>query len=145
MKLRKLLKLGLYVGSFKPMHIGHLDIARRAGLIFDKVIIAQGVNSTKSDECDLPFISGFETCNYSSLTTNLVAKFKGRYDVTLVRGIRGGYDLDYETNQQRAWQDIMPDLQIVMIRGDAKYDHISSTMIRELQKFDPVAAAKYIV
>ena len=38
----------VYPGSFDPITLGHLDVARRARGLFDEVILAVGANSSKS-------------------------------------------------------------------------------------------------
>ncbi len=38
----RVIKIGIYSGTFNPMHLGHLDVLNKASLIFDKVIVAYG-------------------------------------------------------------------------------------------------------
>lgn len=40
-------KIAMYTGSFNPFHNGHLDIIRRASMIFDAVIVAVANNTGK--------------------------------------------------------------------------------------------------
>ena len=47
----------LYPGSFDPFTNGHLDLVERAGLLFDRVIVAVAVNAAKS-----PIFSMEERC-----------------------------------------------------------------------------------
>ena len=54
-------KIGLYAGSFNPFHKGHLNIIMKAEEIFDKVIIARGINPTKKNEI-------FESCSRHKIT-----------------------------------------------------------------------------
>jgi pantetheine-phosphate adenylyltransferase len=41
-------KIAVFPGSFDPITIGHVDIVHRAMPLFDKIIVAIGVNSQKS-------------------------------------------------------------------------------------------------
>lgn len=126
-------RIGLYCGSFNPFHVGHMDIAQQAEKLFDKVIIAKGQNPSKDNqEFDYHWKMKllYETIEYSSLTTELIEKLEEDYDVTLIRGIRNGADLDNESNQLRWMQELKPDIKHVLIIGDSKYSHISSTALR---------------
>ena len=44
------MKVGVYAGSFNPFHRGHYDILVKAEKIFDKVIVARGINPEKTNE-----------------------------------------------------------------------------------------------
>ena len=40
-------RVALFPGSFDPFTVGHEDIVRRALNLFDRVVVAVGVNSAK--------------------------------------------------------------------------------------------------
>ena len=40
-------RIAVYPGSFDPPTLGHLDIVERATRLFDELIVAVGMNSTK--------------------------------------------------------------------------------------------------
>ena len=40
-------KIAVFPGSFDPITTGHVDLVRRALPLFDKIIVAVGVNTTK--------------------------------------------------------------------------------------------------
>ena len=42
------MKIAVFPGSFDPITTGHIDIVKRAIPLFDKIILAIGVNSVKS-------------------------------------------------------------------------------------------------
>ena len=44
----KIMKRGIYAGSFDPATRGHLDVMRRASLIVDELHVMIGVNPKKS-------------------------------------------------------------------------------------------------
>ena len=66
-------------------------------------------------------------------------------DVTVIRGLRNGHDLDYEANQLSFLKEIKPDIKVVYIPCDKKYEHISSSAIRSLEKFDEKLSKQYLV
>ena len=97
-------RIALFAGSFDPFTIGHNDIVERTLKLFDKVVIAIGVNGTKkpmfSAQVRYRQISSYykedpriEVVTYSGLTADLVAQYKAS---ALVRGIRSGVDYEYE-------------------------------------------------
>ena len=64
-------KIGVYAGSFNPYHIGHEDIYNQASKVFDEVILAQGINSSKNVPDFLDFKDNRQVWRYDSLLSNL--------------------------------------------------------------------------
>lgn len=141
-------KIGIYAGSFNPFHKGHLNILQKAEKIFDKVIIAYGNNPDKPDR-EIESVKELrfrETVSYNTLITTYLDKVKAfGCDVSLIRGLRNGNDLNYESVQTSFIQDIRPNTKIVYFTCDKKFEHISSSAIRSLAKFDEEQSNKYIV
>ena len=46
------MRVGFYAGSFDPFTVGHLFVVKKASKLFDKVIIALGVNPSKKSRFD---------------------------------------------------------------------------------------------
>lgn len=146
-KNRKI-RVGVYSGSFNPFHLGHLDVLEKANQIFDKVIIAYGNNPEKEGRIiEVPYaLNYYQVDTYTGLVTDYIKSVEDKgVDVTLIRGLRNGADLDYESNQLAFIKDIKPDVKVVYIPCDKKYEHISSSAIRNLSKFDSNLSDKYLV
>lgn len=128
-------KIGVYAGSFNPFHKGHLNILEKAERIFDKVIIARGINPDKNNNIiKLPEQIKFRQIEYyDGLLTDFINTLK--YDATLIRGLRNSNDLQYEVTQYRFLQELKPNINVVSIFCDSKYEHISSSAIRILSKY----------
>jgi len=140
-------KIGIYAGSFNPYHIGHHDVLKKAEKIFDKVIVAFGNNPDKEKrKIVIPNCLEFHQVDeYNGLITDYITHIENTgVDVTLIRGIRNGIDLDYESNQLSFIKDIKPDTKVLYIPCDKKYEHISSSAIRNLMKFDNSLINKYL-
>ncbi len=141
-------KVGVYPGSFNPFHNGHLNILEKAERIFDKVIVARGVNPEKRDqepENNWPSVLFYRQHEeFYGLLTDYISSKEGLTDVTLVRGLRNGDDLDYEVNQLRFMEDMKPDLKVVFIRCDKQFEHISSSAIRNLENINRGLGDKYL-
>lgn len=141
-------KVGIYPGSFNPFHNGHLNILEKAERIFDKVIIARGINPEKEEAAQKitwPAMLQFRQHEeFSGLLTDYLAAKEEHADITLVRGLRNGDDLDYEVNQLRFMEEMKPDLKVVFIRCDKQFEHISSSAIRNLEKINKGLGDKYL-
>jgi phosphopantetheine adenylyltransferase len=53
--------------------------------------------------------------------------------------------LDYEDNQLKFIKDFKKDINVVFIRCDEEFEHISSSAIRSLESFRPGSGDKYLV
>ncbi len=132
-------RVGIYAGTFNPFHIGHFSILEKAEQMFDKVIVAVGINPQKHTGKDsslagaLPF---HEIIYFDTLMVDLIEKESELCDVTLVRGLRNGYDLDYEMNQLCFMQEMRPSTQSVYIPCDKNLEHISSSALKGISIFD---------
>jgi pantetheine-phosphate adenylyltransferase len=129
-------KIAVFAGSFSPFHKGHYNVLQKAEKLFDKVIIAFGKNPAKDVHAwPVPkTISNRQITSYDSLLTDHIDSFG--YDVTVVRGLRNSTDFNYEQNQYRYIQELKPDIKIINIFCDKEFEHISSSGIRTLEKYN---------
>lgn len=144
--------IGIYVGSFNPFTIGHLNVLQKAQDVFDKVIVGQGWNPEKPRP-NLVQSSGFERrlngsefYQYEGLTTDFIRQFKvpGTH-VSLIRGTRSGHDYEQEITNLRVMEDISGEpIPIVFIPCDRNLEHVSSSMVRQLMALDPRLAERYL-
>jgi pantetheine-phosphate adenylyltransferase len=152
--------LAIYAGSFNPFHVGHLNIVDKMEAIFGygNCMIAIGVNPSKmsgnlqeqsemlrrattlSERLDMPVEV------YTTFLHELIEKKEAEgYKVILVRGLRNGDDLNYEDNQLKFIRDFKKDINVVFIRCDEQFEHVSSSAIRQLESFRPGSGDKYLV
>ncbi|HNZ84857.1 MAG: pantetheine-phosphate adenylyltransferase [Paludibacteraceae bacterium] len=135
-------KTALFPGTFNPFTIGHYSLVKRALTIFDKVIIAIGINSTKENNldeieenkkqiADLFKNENVKVITYTNLTADIVKAEKAS---CIVRGIRGISDYEYEKNMADINKELF-EIETVFLFSDLKYAHISSSLIRELKRF----------
>ena len=100
----------IYAGSFDPITNGHLDIIDRATTFCDKLIVAIGVNSSKTTFLTLnsrkslilesifysnPKYADIIVDSYDGLLVNYAIEQKANL---LIRGVRSNSDFEYETN-----------------------------------------------
>jgi pantetheine-phosphate adenylyltransferase len=134
-------RIALFPGSFNPFTIGHANIVSRALNLFDKVIIGIGVNSEKTQENISKNLKEIETryaneprvkvITYSTLTADVVEKENA---TCIIRGIRNNVDLNYESEIAQANYTLFK-VETVFLLASPELKEISSSIVRELQKF----------
>ena len=132
------MKVGLYTGSFAPFHAGHTDVLQRALQVFDRVIIARGINPDKPQpDDDALFIQQFngdpriEVIVYKKLLSDLVKDLR---PTAVIRGLRNTQDFEYEKIQEYWYQDLGMAIPIVYFIADRSVTHVSSSAIRTMDK-----------
>ncbi len=133
-------KIAVFAGTFDPITIGHLDIVRRGLDLFDKIVIAIGVNTKKQNLFDLekrlawireifkdePKIS---VESYSDLTVEFCKQHNSKF---ILRGLRNGSDFDYEAHIAQLNKQLAPDIETVFVIASPEVSYISSTIVRDL-------------
>jgi pantetheine-phosphate adenylyltransferase len=130
-------KIAVFPGSFNPFHKGHYNVLQKAEKIFDKVIVAFGNNPEKDGQRNWPVpaaIRNRQVEEYSGLLTDFVGTMGE--EMVVIRGLRNSTDFQYEQNQYRYIQELMPNIRIVNIFCDKEFEHISSSGIRTLEKYN---------
>lgn len=140
-------KIGFYPGSFNPFHIGHYNILLKAEKIFDKVIIGVGVNyeKLKNERYEIPKkLSNREIIEYSGLITTAIEELQEEGEIFVVRGLRNEYDLQYEENLRNSIKDFLPKQYFAYFFCDKEYEHISSSLIRDIRSREDRNIADFI-
>ncbi len=134
------MKIAVFPGSFDPITIGHVDLVRRAAPLFDKIIVAVGVNSQKQTlfplEQRLAWLrtvfahdDKVEVDHFDGLTAHYCERVGARY---LLRGLRNASDFDYEKTISQLNHIIGQGLETIFLISRPAYSHISSTIVREI-------------
>ena len=130
----------VYSGTFDPLTLGHEDVVKRAAQLFDKVVIAVAVAHHKKTMFTLDErlamarevaggLPGVTVEPFTGLLRDFVLSQGGR---AIVRGIRSVTDYDYETQMAGMNRYLAPDVDTVFLNTSASYQHISSTLVREI-------------
>lgn len=135
------MRIALFPGSFNPFTIGHKSVVDRAIPLFDRIIIAIGVNYEKAavEDVDLSrrirAISSLyedepkvEVYSYEGLTADFAAEMGADF---LLRGVRSVQDFEYE----RTMADInrkISGLETVLLFSLPEHASVSSSIVREL-------------
>jgi pantetheine-phosphate adenylyltransferase len=130
-------------GSFDPVTNGHLDIVSRASQLFDEVVVAVGVNASKSSRlfsADERMAMLDEVCaDFPNVT---VAGFEGLLTTfcqergihAIVKGLRAVSDFDYEL-QMAQMNSSLTDVETVFIPTSPEYSFLASSLVKEVAAF----------
>jgi pantetheine-phosphate adenylyltransferase len=138
------MKTALFPGSFDPVTNGHLDVIKRACLLFDKIIVTVAINADKNalfdteerkqllkDVCkDLPTV---EIASFEGLLIDAMKTFKTD---AVIRGLRAISDFEYEFQMAMMNRTLSKDCETVFLMPDPEYSFLSSRMIKEIAMFN---------
>jgi pantetheine-phosphate adenylyltransferase len=132
-------------GSYDPITNGHLDVIRRAGKLYDEVVVAVVNRSVRKEgplfsiEERLGFIQrataelqGIRVEPFSTLLVEFAKQAGAR---AIVKGLRAISDFEYELemNQLNRRQD--PEIESVYLMASPQYSFLSSSGVKELATF----------
>ena len=125
-------KIYLFAGSFNPMHVGHMDIIKKAEQLADEVIIVFAKNFSKNrGEVVIPECLKYHRCiKFEGPIDDLIISHD--YPITMVRGLRNTSDFQAEMNYQTWLKKINPNLNIVNLFASPELIHVSSTAILDM-------------
>ena len=132
--------IAVYPGTFDPITRGHEDIVRRAAQLFDRVIVAVAVAHHKKTLFSLDErmamvrevfadTAHIQAEPFSGLTRDFVRTHQAK---VMVRGVRSMTDFDYEMLLAGMNRHLMADVETVFLAPDARYQALSSTLVREI-------------
>ena len=134
--------LAVYPGSFDPITLGHLNVMQRASRLFDKLVVAVGVNSEKSpwfsaeERCDFIRrsadelgLTNVEATTYEGLTVRFAKELGAK---VIVRGVRPLTDIPAELTLMMANRRLEPDVETLFLIADGELAHVSSSLIKEI-------------
>ncbi len=130
----------IYPGSFDPVTNGHLDLIKRALLIFDEIIVVVAVNAEKqtlfSVEERVAFMKralkglrGVQVDSLAGLTVEYAVKKKAR---TIIRGLRATSDFDYEFQMALTNRKLSKQVDTVFLMPSENHFFLSSRLIKEI-------------
>lgn len=135
-------KIAVFPGSFSPFTIGHKSVVDKALPLFDKIIIAIGINSEKnkyfSTEERMQWIkavyandTSVEVKFYEGLTVDFCIKENASY---ILRGLRDSHDFKFEKNIAQMNKELNKKVETIFFITPPEISHISSTIIRDIIK-----------
>ena len=133
-------KIAVFPGSFDPFTVGHENIVLRALDLFDQIIVAIGVHSTKKPLLKIEsrvtmvnqIFASYEQVSadsFEGLTVDYCRKVKATH---MLRGIRTAADFEYERAIAQINKRMLPSVESIFLLTSPEHTPINSTIIRDI-------------
>ena len=133
-------KIAVFPGSFDPFTTGHESIVRRALPLFDKIIVAIGININKKDffplDMRMQLIADvFKNDDkifvdkYQCLTVEYCKKMEADY---ILRGVRTSSDFEYERAYGQVNKSLDPEVETIFLLTNPEHSFINSSIVRDI-------------
>ena len=136
------MKTALFPGSFDPVTNGHLDVIKRASLLFDRLVVAVAHNESKKAlftmrereellraACAEVGAANVETASFDGLLVEAVLRFDA---VAVVRGLRAVSDFEVELQMALMNRQLDKRCETIFLMPSPEYSFVSSRMIKEI-------------
>ncbi len=137
------MRRAIYPGSFDPITLGHVDVAKRAAHLFDEVVVAIYAGGEKpgalfttderialAEETFRDLGGGrIRVGRFSGLTVEYARVMDAS---TIVRGLRAVSDFEYEFKLAHMNAHLAPEIDVVCLMTSSRHSFISSSLIREV-------------
>ena len=132
--------IAVYPGTFDPITMGHIDIINRSLNLFDKVIIAIAINSSKEPLFDIEerllmikesFPDNNNNIEVDTVDGLLVDYAYKKGAKAIIRGLRAVSDFDYEFQLALMNRRIEREVETVFLMTGFRWIFISSSIIKD--------------
>ena len=141
------MKIAIYPGTFDPITFGHIDIIKRASLLFDHIIIASAKDSRKNPLFSLD--ERVELIKQEIKNNHLekivsVEKFEGllvdfaknKNAKIIIRGLRAVSDFEYEFQMFGMNSRLEPSIQTIFLPASENHHFIASKLVKEIARLN---------
>lgn len=135
-------RVAIYPGTFDPMTKGHEDLVRRAGRLFDRVIVAVADSPSKRPfftleervEMAREVVAPYPNVEIMGFSCLLMDFLHAQGAKVILRGLRAVSDFEYEFQMAGMNRNLYPEVETVFLTPGEQYMFISATMVREIAK-----------
>ena len=137
-------RVAIYPGSFDPITYGHIDIIRRASILFDEVIVAVARNISKAPlfgevervEMVQEAVKDIPTVQVDSFDELLVTYAQRTGACAVIRGLRAVSDFEFELQMALVNRKLNENVITVFLMPHEKYSYLNSSIVKELARFN---------
>jgi len=133
-------RIAIFPGSFDPITRGHESIVRRAVPLFDKIVVAVGINSSKkylfSTEQRVQWLKELfadeikiEVATYTTLTVDFCQSIGARF---IIRGLRNSVDFNYEKSIAQMNWALNNKIETIFYLTTPDLSAINATIVRDI-------------
>jgi len=133
-------KIAVFPGSFDPITVGHESVILRALPLFDKIIMAVGVNATKTNMFSVEERMNFiketfadypkvEVEQFSGLTVDFCREHQAGY---ILRGLRTSADFEFERSIGQVNKIMDDHIETIFLLTSTQHTPITSSVVRDI-------------
>jgi pantetheine-phosphate adenylyltransferase len=138
-------RIGFYPGSFDPVTNGHVDIARRATKLVDRLVVGVGTHHGKralfTAEERVSLVAGalrpvadetgaeFDVTTFDTLTVTAAREVGAN---VIIRGLRDAGDFDYEMQMAGMNAAMAPNVDTVFLASSPETRYIAASLVRQI-------------
>ncbi|MBL0925628.1 MAG: pantetheine-phosphate adenylyltransferase [Sphingomonadaceae bacterium] len=135
-------RIGVYPGTFDPITLGHMDIIRRGAMLVDELVIGVTTNAAKSpmfsDDERISMVErevakigngNIRVVGFNSLLMDFAESLGA---TTVIRGIRGVTDFEYEYQLTGMNRQLNSRIETVFLMADVSLQPIASRLVKEI-------------
>ena len=133
-------KIAVFPGSFDPFTVGHENIVLRALDLFDLIIVAIGIHSTKTPLLKIQArvemvrkvfesVDKVKADSFEGLTVDYCRKVHATH---MLRGIRTAADFEYERAIAQINKRMLPTVESIFLLTSPEHTPVNSTIIRDI-------------
>lgn len=145
-------RIALYPGTFDPFTNGHLDVLRRAGRLFDEVILSIAASEQKRPWFTLEervALATEATRHMPGITVTAMPGLTVEYArsvgaTALIRGLRKFSDFEHEFDLAHINRRLAPEIDTVILMPSLEQFCTSSTFVKEMARHKPEEARPFV-